>query len=120
MREGKKQVACKIVNLEFGRPTVEAAMQRLSQELRLAQANRIHTLKIIHGYGSTGQGGAIRKATHLMLKQRRMRGQIKCYIPGEEFSAFHNAGRMAVQTDPRLRQDSDFGRQNDGITIVLL
>ena len=51
----------KTVNIKTGYPTAEQAMLRLSQELRIAKANRLRTLKIIHGYGSTGVGGARRR-----------------------------------------------------------
>ena len=44
----------KTVNIKAGYPTAEQAMQRLSQELRIAKANRLRALKVIHGYGSTG------------------------------------------------------------------
>lgn len=55
----------KTVNIKAGYPTAEQAMQRLSQELRIAGANRLRALKIIHGYGSTGSGGAIRTAARM-------------------------------------------------------
>ena len=94
-------------------------MLRLSQELRIAKANRLRTLKIIHGYGSTGVGGVIRTAARRLLAERRARGQIRSFIPGEEFGAFSASARAAVSTVPELKKDIDYGRQNDGITIVL-
>ena len=113
-------MGCKVINLEEGRPTAEAAMLRLSQELRIAKANRVRTLKVIHGYGSTGTGGAIRTAARRLLSERRARGMIEGFVSGEEFSAFTNAGRQAVAKAPELKKDVDYGRQNDGITIVLM
>ncbi|MCI8442829.1 MAG: Smr/MutS family protein [Provencibacterium sp.] len=110
----------KTVNIKAGYPTAEQAMQRLSQELRIAKANRLRALKVIHGYGSTGSGGAIRTAARRLLSERRARGQIRAYIPGEEFNAFSVSARSAVSAAPELKRDIDYGRQNDGITIVLL
>lgn len=110
----------KVVNLEAGRPPCEAAMQRLSQELRQAKAGRVAAIKVIHGYGSSGQGGAIRTSARRMFTQRRLQGQIRAFCPGEEFTDRHNAGQNLVRLLPQLRSDRDFGRQNDGITIVLL
>lgn len=113
-------MALKTVNIEKGRPMCEEAMRRLSQELRIARAGRLPAIKIIHGYGSTGQGGAIKTAAHRLLRERLSRGEIKAFVAGEDFSAFTNAGRAAVAARPELRNDIDFGRQNDGITVVLL
>lgn len=110
----------KSVNIKTGYPTAERAMLRLSQELRIAGANRVRALKIIHGYGSTGSGGAIRAAARRLLCERRARGQIRAFIPGEGFNAFFAAARAAVAGLPELKKDIDYGRQNDGVTIVLL
>jgi hypothetical protein len=40
--------------------------------------------------------------------------------PGEQFGPFENAGRSIIALAPALRQDPDWGRQNDGITMVVL
>ena len=47
------------INLEDEKPTVSQAMARLQLELRLAKRQDICVLKIIHGFGSTGNGGKI-------------------------------------------------------------
>lgn len=117
---GDACVGCKTVNIEAGRPSVEVALQRLSQELRLGKANRVGALKVIHGYGSTGSGGAIRDAARRLLAERRRAGMIRDFVGGDEFSAFSPAGRRAVELLPELRRDTDYGRGNDGITIVVL
>lgn len=49
---------CQIVNLEAGMPTVDMARTHLNMTLRSAKANRVKVLKLIHGYGSSGKGGA--------------------------------------------------------------
>lgn len=110
----------KTVNIKQGYPTVEQAMLRLSQELRIAKANRLRALKVIHGYGSSGTGGAIRTAARRLLSERRARGQIRAFVPGEEFGAFSASARALLAGAPELKNDSDYGRQNDGITVILL
>ena len=50
---------CQVVNLEAGMPTVDVARTHLNMALRSAKANRVKVLKLIHGYGSSGRGGAI-------------------------------------------------------------
>lgn len=109
-----------VVNLEAGMPTVTTAMSLLSQSLRTAKAGGSHLVKLIHGYGSSGKGGAIRSAVRRELAQRKRAGQIVAYIPGEDLSPFHEDARKALSLYPELAKDRDYSRQNHGITIVVL
>ena len=108
------------VNLEQGMPTVSMAMTRLGQALRSAKAGGAGAVKLIHGYGSSGQGGAIRAAVHRELRQRQRRGEIRAYIPGERFSPFYEEARQGIDLCPELARDRDYTRTNQGITIVVL
>lgn len=101
-------------------PTVATAKGLLSQSLRTARANGTHLVKLIHGYGSTGKGGAIRAAVRRELEERKRQGQVRLYIPGEEFSPFYEDARQAVCKYPELAKDRDYTRLNHGITIVVL
>ena len=49
----------RILNIEPGRPTREQALLRLAEGLANAQKGGVRVLKVIHGYGSTGQGGVL-------------------------------------------------------------
>ena len=109
-----------VVNREAGMPTVATAKSLLSQSLRTAKATGTHLVKLIHGYGSTGKGGAIRSAVRRELEERQRQGQILCYIPGDEFSPFYENARQAVYKYPELTKDRDYTRTNQGITIVVL
>ena len=109
-----------IVNLEAGMPTVEVTRARLSQSLRTARACGTRVVKVIHGYGSTGKGGAIRSAVRRDLEERRRQGQIRLFVPGDEFSPFYEDARQAVCLFPELAKDRDYARTNQGITIVVL
>jgi len=109
-----------VVNLEAGMPTVATALAQLSQSLRTAKANGAHVVKLIHGYGSSGKGGSIRSAARRELEERKRRGQIVSYIPGEDFSPFSEDARQAVYRCPELAKDRDYSRTNHGITIVIL
>lgn len=114
-----KQSPCPVLNLEAGLPTVTVARGLLSQAVRTARAVGTKNLKIIHGYGSSGKGGAIKRETVRFLRQKREEGTIRDFIPGEDFSPFCEKTRLAVARCPELSRDSDYSRGNDGITIVL-
>lgn len=109
-----------VVNLEAGMPTVATAKSLMSQSLRTARATGTHVVKLIHGYGSSGKGGAIRSAVRRELEDRRRQGQIVAYIPGEDFSPFNADARQAVTRYPELARDRDYTRTNHGVTIVVL
>lgn len=112
-------MAIKIINLEAGHPTVEAALARLGQELRTARAAGYRGVKIIHGYGSSGRGGAIKAGLPRYLADRRRQGLLRDYACGAEFCAFHPSGRRLVAALPELKRDLDYTRVNDGITVVI-
>lgn len=111
---------CRIVNLEQGMPTVEMARNRLNNALQTARMQGDKAIKIIHGYGSSGKGGAIKADVHKNLAQKLRSGAIKSYVKGEDFSPFSEVSRQITAKCPDLTKDKDYSRGNDGITIVLL
>lgn len=111
---------CRIVNLEQGMPTVEMARSRLNNALQTARMSGYKTVKVIHGYGSSGKGGAIKADVQKLLAQKQRIGAIKGYVKGEDFSPFNETSRQLTARYPDLTKDRDYSRSNDGITIVLL
>lgn len=109
-----------IINIERGMPTVEEAIRRMNMGLSTARGRGMKAAKVIHGYGSSGVGGGIRTKARSELQNKRRLGRIKGVIYGEDFSSYSVAARDAVARLPWLSQDSDYGRRNDGVTIVLL
>ena len=113
-------MGCYIINLEAGLPTVAVARSRLINGLQTARMCGSKTVKIIHGYGSSGKGGAIKRDTHVFLNEKMLSRSIKGYVKGEDFSPFCEISRKFTAKYPELKRDSDYDRGNDGITIVLL
>ncbi|MEF9853094.1 MAG: Smr/MutS family protein [Hydrogenoanaerobacterium sp.] len=111
---------CQNINIESGMPTVEAARARLSQGLRSAKSQGFTVARIIHGYGSTGKGGAIKQDVQRTLQQKRASGQIRAFVKGEDFSPFDASARLIIEHCPQMSRDLDYNRQNHGVTIVLL
>lgn len=95
-------------------------MFRLRAGLSTARRMGHRLVKVVHGYGSTGAGGAIKQAGHLFLQKELQAGRIKAWCPGEFLGAQSNRALPLLQADPKLRSDSDWGRMNDGISVVLL
>lgn len=108
------------VNLEQGMPLADAAIRRLTFEIKQSQRMKMAVLKIIHGYGSSGTGGRIRVEARAYLGRLKRRGEIKDFIPGEEFSIFDAATRDAFLKCDALRRDRDLERHNNGVTFIVL
>jgi len=113
-------VRSKIVNLEEGMPTAAQALLRLERGLSLARQERAGLVKLIHGYGSKGVGGRLREEVQSELMRLKRNGQIRDYIPGEDFRASNAESWALVQKHRSLRDDHDFNRGNRGITLVVL
>jgi len=110
----------RVVNLEEGFPTRDQAYQKLEAALARARKDGITVLKVIHGYGSTGAGGVLRFAIRSFLRQRKEKGEIASFVNGESWSSFDERSKLVFAKAPELILDSDVGRNNKGITLVLL
>lgn len=101
-------------------PVVSAAMDSFKRQLRSCRAYGEYCIKIIHGYGSSGKGGAIKAALHIQLEQMKRSGAIAEYVKGEDFSPFSVSSRFISDACPEAVKDRDYCRSNHGVTIVLL
>jgi hypothetical protein len=113
-------VQIKTVMLKEGLPSVEQARARLSSELHAARQSGIKVLKIVHGYGSSGIGGDLRFALQATLRQMVTMGELRDCIYGEKWRKSDERTWALLKQMPELKSDSDLGRGNQGITIVLL
>ena len=110
----------KTVNLEEGRPVVEAALSRMNEIILDSVRNNINILTLIHGYGSSGKGGAIRLECRKMLDFLKSKGLVSDYIAGEDFNKRSGLVKSLLQRYPQLGTDKHLNRGNKGITIVIL
>lgn len=108
------------LDLEEGMPTVADAVSRMRLGLQEMRHSRVKTVKLIHGYGSTGRGGKIRPAAREELAAMKRKNLIREYISGEDFGPADAASRRLADRDPRITRDPDYGRMNHGITIVVM
>jgi len=108
------------VNLETGFPNVDDARRRLLSEMQSARARGVRVMKVVHGWGSSGEGGKLGPAIRKSLRLRVKEGKAILVIPGERFSSDTNEGRELVQRHPALRKDRDYNRSNPGITLIEL
>src|ERR1039458_757693 len=108
------------INLEIGHPTVEEARQMLKAELEKCRDRKVIAVKVIHGYGSSGVGGALRQGIRKSLINRRKEGSVRAVVFGEKWSIFDSVARSMLEQCPELGKDKDLCNSNPGISIVLL
>jgi hypothetical protein len=116
----RKPAVIKVVNLEEGMPTVEQARLRMERELHLARTAGYHAVKLVHGYGSSGVGGALRNELQKDLRQAALNGSVRAFIAGEDWRVSNETTWDLLKRFPEWKQDSDLGRNNRGISIVVL
>ncbi|MBU1936323.1 Smr/MutS family protein [bacterium] len=108
------------INIKSDMPDVKEARKRLREELEKARQKGVVAVKIIHGYGSKGVGGALRDALRRSLTGMRNKEQIQHFVHGERFAFHELVAREAIDMCPALNRDSDYNKYNEGITIVIL
>ncbi len=119
-KKAKHNFIFKDLNLEEGRPFAKDAVVLLRQSLRAFRKSEVEVVRIIHGYGSTGPGGAIKKAIVAPLKDLVKSGAITTFIVGEDFKCSNHYADGLVNKYPFLKRDRDYLHPNPGITIVEL
>lgn len=116
----RKDFAIKIVNLEEGGPSLEIARLRMHHALAQARRDGIKAVKLIHGYGSTGAGGVLRDELQKELREAVTQGRIHAVIAGEDWRISDETTWALLRRFPEWKKDSDLGRNNLGITVVVL
>jgi hypothetical protein len=115
----KRKFYQKTINLEQGLPTVQQALGRLEQELQTAGLEQIRVLTLIHGYGSTGKGGAIRLECRKTLEYLHSKGDVAEVIYGEDFHRRNRSVKHLLSRFPDLSRHPHLNHNNKGISLVV-
>jgi len=101
-------------------PTCEQAKKKINSILFKANYEQTKVIKIIHGYGSSGKGGELRYCLREYFQQLCMKGRMKFYVSGEDFSRINSKGKKLLTQFPKVSQDKDLNRSNRGITFIVI
>ena len=112
--------AIRTFNVEAGLPTLDEARRLVIEEIKRAKREGVRALKVIHGYGSSGMGGALCAGLRKSFGLRKKEGVIKEFVAGEDFSIFNNAVLTLLEAVPELRGDPDLNATNEGVTVLWL
>ncbi|HEY6181365.1 MAG TPA: hypothetical protein VIW67_03915 [Terriglobales bacterium] len=116
----RKPAVIKIIDLEEGMPNVEEACLRMQHELQTARQQGYAAVKLIHGYGSSGVGGALRIELQKELQRMTREGGLRSFVTGEDWRISDERTWELLKRFPEWKKDSDLGKANKGISIVLL
>ncbi len=108
----------RVVNLEKGMPVVRDALVRLQGELEASRMQGYRVLALIHGYGSSGKGGAIRREVRARLQHLRDRKEINDFLPGENCGKRFGRFRHMIRRFPFIT--GLVRKPNPGVTLVIL
>ncbi len=107
-------------NVEAGLPVLDEARRLVIAEIKEAKRAGAKVLKVIHGYGSSGKGGALCVGLRKSFGLRKKEGVIKDFIAGENFSIFNPTVLAMLEAVPQLRGDPDLNATNEGVTVLWL
>ncbi len=105
------------INLEYGKPDSLSAVAILKNDLMTFARQKSKAVIIIHGYGSTGTGGAIKQGVRRLITDNSMKGIVRDYSGGESWS--YNKKRLTAMC-PDLSKHESRIHNNPGVTIVIL
>lgn len=90
------------------------------EEIRRAKREGVKVLKVIHGYGSSGKGGALCIGLRKSFRLRKKEGVIRDFVEGEDFSIFNATTLAMLEAASDLRGDCDLNATNEGVTLLWL
>ncbi len=109
-----------IVNIKDANPNVGYAMYLLEQAISDTKKLGFKVLVVIHGYGSHGIGGDIKKSAMQLLKKFKKEGTIRTFVKGEEWGDTNKDKQLINAECPETIVNSQIGNLNSGVTVVLV
>jgi len=109
----------KTINLKENQPTVALALAMLEIEIEVARREGVTAVKVIHGYGSHGVGGEIKKALSLWLVEKKRSKFIRDFVKGEQWQSSSSAEKIK-KLCPEVLGDTELYYINPGISVILI
>ena len=104
------------INIKQDMPLVADAMRYLQDSIVKLKRDKCECVLIIHGYGSTGKGGAICEKARQWLNAQVRNGTIKAVINGEDFDVLNF---KALELKGKYRELEKLLKVcNHGMTVV--
>jgi DNA-nicking Smr family endonuclease len=109
------------INIKRGGPSAEEALDRLTHQLRRASEVGLKVILLIHGYGSSGEGGRIKKVVREALENNYFSDRVDEFYYGEGVADGSESYHALLRRRPSLKRHLQLFKQgNAGMTILLL
>ena len=106
------------LNIKQGMPLVADALRYLQDSLAKLKREGCECVLVVHGYGSTGKGGAICEKARQWMKAQEKNGKLRAVIFGEDFTLFNF---KALELKNKYRELEPLLRVcNNGVTVLQL
>ncbi|MBU6468575.1 MAG: Smr/MutS family protein [Betaproteobacteria bacterium] len=105
------------VDLEKGMPTVEEAISYFQQYLFRSEELGVRALLVLHGYGSSGEGGRIRRRFRELLESNEWANRIDEFVYGE---TAHHLKSLKLSATLKKELEKERFSSNPGCTLLLL
>lgn len=110
----------KTINVKEHMPNSEYGLFLMLQEISFAKKEGNRVLIVIHGYGSHGQGGAIRSLIRDTLKEMKSKAEICDFIEGERWAESAEKVKSLYQEFPSLVLNENLQNLNSGVTVIFV
>ncbi len=109
------------INLELHMPTVDEALDRFDDELRKIKNSGFRAIKVIHGHGSSGIGGKIRREFRNAMDHNRWGHLIRDVYHGEDLIPNHEGMSDLKKYHPSIAKKLTKDMLgNSGISLLIL
>lgn len=108
------------LNIKDTMPSAEAAWAHCQGAIEGARLRGVRIVKVVHGYGSSGVGGKIRRRVRTGAAKLVEAGKLNGVVFGEDWGPFSATAREWMDAYPALRTDADYGKGNEGVTLLQL
>lgn len=109
-----------VINIKKDNPNVDYALFLIDEEIRYSRAVGNRVVIIIHGYGSHGQGGAIKKGVKVYLPILKKKGIITSFVFGENWGETNPVVKEIERISPDIILNENLSHINSGVSVILL
>lgn len=108
------------MNLEEGMPLVKEALCKLEAEIGKYKRSGVRVIRCIHGWGSSGTGGEIRKKVIPRLRSKKQNGSIRHYYNYDTSSQSSEDFQKLLSLCPEYAERFKKDKKNKGVSYILL
>lgn len=108
------------IDIKSERQTVAEAIAKFLIELDSYKKGGFKVMKVIHGYGSHGVGGAIRQAFLKKCEELKRRHIIEDYVCCDSWTPKNTVRKIAINYCPDLLADKDLYLLNPGCSVIII